>query len=427
MEEMSTTGVALPPHTRLGQCEICNQLGQGGGGISYLAYDTHLEREVVIKEHFPPSLCFRMPGTAEVQAVSAAAYERSQASFCREARILAGLNHPGIVKVYDIFQASGTAYMVMEYVEGERLSDWLPAHADDAGTVTLVLKRLLEGMAYLHAHDVLHRDIKPANIIIKSDAVPVLLDFGAAMLGTPATTITLVGTPGYAAPEQFQQHGRIGPWSDLYALAHSFLRLIPADLLRRYPRHLAASLHKAAEADWERRFLNAAAWLLCLESGKSRMVRKLAVAASGILLLAAGGVYVFVNQKLERATPPVSPAAQVVSSPAGIPLPPAKGSPATLTHGASYSVLPAGYMFVPRLPPEVPEEIEVNADASEEIRAAVQNFMDTAREIRRRWDQRGNLSPEEENRLVQELQYLQMENTRKYAEAVLAAEEEKNR
>ena len=94
-----------------------------------------------------------------VQHVSSVGYERSFAAFCREARILAGVNHPGVVKVHDIFQACGTAYMVMEYVEGARLTEWLPEHADDSASVTAVLNQLLEALGYLHAHDVLHRDI----------------------------------------------------------------------------------------------------------------------------------------------------------------------------------------------------------------------------------------------------------------------------
>lgn len=260
MPEPTQMEGSLPQGTLLGHCEIREVLGRGGGGISYLAYESHLEREVVIKEHFPPTLCFRAPGTSGVQPVSAEGYERSLAAFCREARILAGVNHPGVVRVHDIFQACGTAYMVMEYAEGERLTDWLPAHVAEPVAVTSVLQRLLEALDWLHAREVLHRDIKPSNIIIRPDGQPVLIDFGAAMLGTPPTTITLVGTPGYAAPEQFQQHGRVGPWSDLYALAHSFGKLLPVKALRRYPRGFVRALKRAGEDDIDRRYACAADW-----------------------------------------------------------------------------------------------------------------------------------------------------------------------
>lgn len=279
--------MSLPPNTRLGYYEIRKLLGQGGGGISYLAYDTHLEREIVIKEHFPPSLCYRLPGTAEVQVHDAATYERSLASFCREARILAGLKHPGVVKVHDIFQAAGTAYLVMEYVEGEQLSDWLPRHATEPEQVERVLEQLLRALEHLHCHEVLHRDIKPSNILIRQGEEPVILDFGAAMLGTPQTTITLIGTPGYAAPEQFEPHGHIGPWSDLYALAQSFLKGIHSYHLRRYPRSFVATLRKAAEQDWQKRPANAAEWRAQLRR-KPRNWWQFVVL---LLLVLAGGCY----------------------------------------------------------------------------------------------------------------------------------------
>ena len=288
MTASASNGSCLPARTLLGHCEIRRILGQGGGGTSYLAYDSHLEREVVIKEHFPPSLCYRAPGTAEVQAIQVEPYNRSLSAFCREARILAGLNHPGIVKVYDIFQAAGTAYMVMEYVDGARLTEWLPEHAGEVEHVTSVLENLLEALSYLHGNEVLHRDIKPSNIIIRTGNQPVLIDFGAAMLGTPPTTITLVGTPGYAAPEQFQQHGKVGAWSDLYALAHSFAKHIPAQSLRRYPRSFVEGLRKAAVQDWEQRTASAAEWNAQLQKRRSRWWIGLAGLVSGALLAIGG-------------------------------------------------------------------------------------------------------------------------------------------
>ena len=298
MTESAQLGVALPLGTLLGHCEVREVLGRGGGGISYRAYDAHLEREVVIKEHFPPTLCFRVPGEAMVQHVTSDGYERSIAAFCREARILAGVNHPGVVKVHDIFQACGTAYMVMEYVEGARLTEWLPEHADDSGSVMSVLNQLLEALGYLHSHDVLHRDIKPSNIIIREGKQAVLIDFGAAMLGTPPTTITLVGTPGYAAPEQFQQHGKVGPWSDLYALAHSFSKLIPPQRLRRYPRRFVSSLRKSEMQDWEQRTKSAAEWRMLLQKRSYCWLTVLIWIFAGGLLMCACYVLLHADNSL---------------------------------------------------------------------------------------------------------------------------------
>lgn len=257
---------ALPEKAVLGSCEIRAVLGQGGGGISYLAYDRALEREVVIKEHFPMGLCLRPEGSAAVEAPDEALYSRSLATFCREARILAGLNHPNVVKVHDIFEGSGTAYLVMEYVEGSTLKEWLPSHAGDISAVQRVLEQLLHTLHYLHGNSVLHRDIKPGNIIIREDGTPIIIDFGSAHLGSANHTVTPVGSPGYAAPEQFSPKGRVGAWSDLYALAQCFLHLLPTEQKKRYPRRFLKSLQKAAAPEATHRYRTATEWVEALRA-----------------------------------------------------------------------------------------------------------------------------------------------------------------
>ena len=261
-----TNSPALPEKTVLGSCEIRTLLGQGGGGISYLAYDRALEREVVIKEHFPMGLCMRAEGSAEVEPLDEILYPRSLSTFCREARILAGLNHPNVVKVHDIFEGSGTAYLVMEYVEGSTLKEWMPSHAGDVSAVQRVLEQLLHTLHYLHGNSVLHRDIKPGNIIIREDGIPIIIDFGSAHLGTANHTLTPVGSPGYAAPEQFSPGGRVGAWSDLYALAQCFIHLLPEEQKKRYPRRFLKSLQKAAAPEAAHRYRTATEWLEALRS-----------------------------------------------------------------------------------------------------------------------------------------------------------------
>ena len=155
----------LPPGTRLEKYELRKVLGQGGCGISYLAFDCQLEREVVLKEHFPLGLCRRSPGAAEVEATDETSYARSLQAFCREARILAGMRHAGIVAVHEIFAACGTAFLVMDYAEGENLRSWLARHPD-ARRIRTVLTNLLDALEYTHGSGVIHRDIKPDNIII---------------------------------------------------------------------------------------------------------------------------------------------------------------------------------------------------------------------------------------------------------------------
>lgn len=280
----------LPEKTALGSCEIRAVLGQGGGGISYLAYDRALEREVVIKEHFPMGLCLRSEGSAEVEPLDFPLYTRSLATFCREARILAGLNHPNVVKVHDIFEGSGTAYLVMEYAEGSTLKEWLPSHAADIPAVRRVLEKLLHTLHYLHGNSVLHRDIKPGNIIIREDGEPVIIDFGSAHLGTANHTLTPVGSPGYAAPEQFSPKGRVGAWSDLYALAQCFLHHLPTERKKNYPRRFLKALQRAAAPEAEHRFRTAEQWLAIIQQSPRHSILLITVAALllGSLLGGAG-------------------------------------------------------------------------------------------------------------------------------------------
>lgn len=292
----------LPPHTLLGSCELCCVLGRGGGGISYLAYDTVLQRSVVVKEHFPAGLCTRRKGCAEVEPLEES-YGQSLAIFCREARLLADLNHPNVVKVYDIFEASGTAYIIMDYVEGRTLANWLPVHAADFPSVRALLCRLLHTLDYLHHNNVLHRDVKPSNIIVRPDGEPMLLDFGAAHSGAVCRTLTAVGSPGYAAPEQFSPHGRCGPWSDLYGLAQSFLQLLPEDLRRRYPRSFMTPLLQAAQPEPEARPQSAAAWLGAMRHFPLRRFLKTAV---GVCAAAVFLALLVPALRPEPAAPPVS-------------------------------------------------------------------------------------------------------------------------
>ena len=313
---MSST---LPERTVLGSCEIRAVLGQGGGGISYLAYDRALERDVVIKEHFPMGLCLRQEGGANVLASDDEIYRRSLAVFCREARILAGLNHPNVVKVHDIYEASGTAYIVMEYVAGNTLREWMQKKASDVAAVTACLERLLRTLHYLHGNSVLHRDIKPSNIIIREDEQPILIDFGSAHLGTANHTLTPVGSPGYAAPEQFSPGGRVGAWSDLYALAQCIIHNIPQVHKKLYSRAFLKALQKAASAEIGQRFTTAEQWLACLcpAKGKGMGVPQVAgiVMASALL----GGLLFHTLHQLREEPAPVTP-----PHPAAQPEPPAR-------------------------------------------------------------------------------------------------------
>ncbi len=329
----SDTAAPLPSGTFLGDYEIEHVLGQGEFGIVYAAIDHRLHRRIALKEHFPKPLCRRYAGHSDVLPSSSQYtqdYEHSLRSFCKEARTLAQLDHPNIVHIHDIFQACETAYLVMSYVEGATLGDWLEAHAKDAEAVEQMLITLLQTLSYIHKKYVLHRDLKPSNIIITQEGQPVLVDFGAARDGLSKSTITLIGSPAYAPPEQFTEQGELGPWTDIFALGRSFS--IPLKkALHYYPSRLTESLRRATELDIQRRYASCQEWLATLQPSKSRTP---AIAMTTLLALTATGgaaFYFFSSSSSESATvqiPLAPPHLETVAVPiATIPAPDLAQSP----------------------------------------------------------------------------------------------------
>jgi len=223
---------SLRPGHELHWYRIEEVLGQGGFGITYLAYDANLEQHVAIKEYLPMELAVR-EGDFSVYPASRAhdtRYRWGLDRFLAEARTLARFKHPAIVRVNSVFEANNTAYMVMEYQLGMSLQ----AVLDRRGTlpenelVALVLP-LLDGLQVIHAEGFIHRDIKPSNIYIRRDGHPVLLDFGSARqaLGEETKTLTSVVSPGYAPFEQYySKSDRQGPWTDIYGLGATLYRAL---------------------------------------------------------------------------------------------------------------------------------------------------------------------------------------------------------
>ena len=228
--------LALPTGTRIGDFEFHRVLGHGGFGITYLGWNLALDIPVAIKEYLPADLATRESDWCVVPQSSQATadFQWGLDRFIDEARILARFQHPNIVRVHHFFQANSTAYIVMEYAEGETLSEFL----NRKGVLTeaelkAILHPLLDGLEVVHRADFLHRDIKPANIIIRAeDDSPVLLDFGAARLaiGAKSRSITSVVTPGYAPREQYSSRGNQGPWTDIYALGGVCYRALTAEV-----------------------------------------------------------------------------------------------------------------------------------------------------------------------------------------------------
>ena len=244
---------ALATGQRIEDYEIRYVLGEGGFGLTYLAHDMKLDKPVAIKEYLPADLAVRKGDNSVIPKSSGSESDFTWGlqRFLDEARMLARFDHKNIVRVHRFFQAHGTAYIVMEYVDGETLSSLLQREQTLSYQPLLsILNPLLSGLEIVHKGDVLHRDIKPGNIIIRDSGAPVLIDFGAARqaVGARSRSVTAIVTPGYAPIEQYSTRGRQGPWTDIYALGAICYRAMtgetPIDATERVRRDPLVPLSK---------------------------------------------------------------------------------------------------------------------------------------------------------------------------------------
>jgi serine/threonine protein kinase len=223
--------LALPSGGKIGRYDVLSVLGQGGFGITYRARDQQLGREVAIKEYLPALLAYRHDGVAILPRSSKAVddFTWGRERFVAEGRTLATLqNAPAIVKVFDFIEGNGTAYIVMELLQGETLDATLQRQGKlDAAAIDRILWPLLDGLEQVHATGFLHRDIKPANILINGAGQPTLIDFGASRAAFAGRTaaMTAIFTPGYAAAEQFTST-RQGAATDIYGLSATLYHAI---------------------------------------------------------------------------------------------------------------------------------------------------------------------------------------------------------
>lgn len=227
-------GDGLPPGTTLcnGQYTVDKYLNAGGFGITYLARDS-LGRRVVIKECFPNAICCRAGEAVRLRSQTFDVdFSRAVELFQKEARALAHLQHPNIVGVHQIFEANGTAYMALDFVEGTDLFDMID-YSPNALTPEAIRELaviLLQALSYVHRNGILHRDISPDNILLDTMGTPVLIDFGAARQGASQASRVLsrVHTvkDGYSPQEFYIAGSAQSRSSDLYALAATFVHLI---------------------------------------------------------------------------------------------------------------------------------------------------------------------------------------------------------
>ncbi|GAA0533474.1 serine/threonine protein kinase [Rhizomicrobium palustre] len=217
---------SLSPGAVVGEYRLERTLGGGGFGITYLAHDLKLDRQVAIKEYFPDRRVTRDPQGCVAPISDNAAllreFELGRETFLTEGRTLAKVDHPNTVRVITFLEDRNTAYLVMEYVEGLSLADYIEQQGVlNASQMLAILDPLSKGVKAVHDVGVLHCDIKPENILLRRDGSPVLIDFGAVRMITDSdhSLSATVVTPGYAAKELYSTSTQKGPYTDLYSLA----------------------------------------------------------------------------------------------------------------------------------------------------------------------------------------------------------------
>ena len=268
---------ALPQGHRLQEYELVRVLGFGGFGMTYLGFDHNLNKAVAIKEYLPSDIATRTGNNSVAPQASQFQddFEWGLERFLDEARTLARFDHRNIIKVYRFFEAHGTAYIVMEYAEGETLSAFIERKGTlKEAELRAILYPILDGLEVVHGADFLHRDIKPDNIIIRGeDSSPVLLDFGSARqaMGARSRSVTSIITPGYAPIEQYSSRGDQGPWTDIYALGgvcySALTGEVPDDATDRVRNDPLIPVADLCAGQASAGFLSAIDWALAVDEG----------------------------------------------------------------------------------------------------------------------------------------------------------------
>ena len=219
-----------------GKYKILKELGHGGFGITYLAEQTMLERKVAIKEFFMKDFCERNDATSRVTLGTESSREtvsRFREKFLKEARNIAKLDHSNIVRILDIFEENGTAYYVMDYIEGESLSEMVKRRGSiPEAEATCYVLQAADALSYIHERKMNHLDIKPANIMLNGKNEAVLIDFGLSKQydeeGQQTSTTPVGISEGYAPIEQYKKGGvgEFSPQTDIYALGATFFKLL---------------------------------------------------------------------------------------------------------------------------------------------------------------------------------------------------------
>ena len=219
-----------------GKYRILKVLGQGGFGITYLAIQVRLDRKVAIKEFFMKDFCERNETTSQVTLGTAGSREKVNScrkKFLKEAKHIALLNHPNIIRIIDVFDENSTSYYVMEYIEGGSLENKLGTTGLSMSDATRYILQVAETLKYIHKKNIAHLDIKPSNIMLNGNDEIVLIDFGVSkqydFLTGGQTSVSPAGySSGYAPLEQYDPNGvkEFSPKPDIYSLGATYFKLL---------------------------------------------------------------------------------------------------------------------------------------------------------------------------------------------------------
>ncbi|MCK5129154.1 MAG: PASTA domain-containing protein, partial [Clostridiales bacterium] len=231
-------------------------VGFGGFGVTYIGWDLLLQQRIAVKEYFPGDFATRIPGQTDVTAFDGEKgeqYDEGLKRFMTEAQSLAKFaGTPGIVDIFDTFFENKTAYIIMEYLEGQDLKTYLK---EKGGTIDFddamrIIAPVLGALKIVHKENLIHRDISPDNIFMTKDDEIKLIDFGAARYATTthSKSLSVILKPGYAPEEQYRSRGNQGPWSDVYAIGATLYRMltgiVPEEAMERNVKDTVKDLSK---------------------------------------------------------------------------------------------------------------------------------------------------------------------------------------
>jgi eukaryotic-like serine/threonine-protein kinase len=269
----------LPANTVLNGYTIVRQVSEGGFSLVYLAVDAN-KQMVAIKEYLPASLASRVEGelTPQVLPDKLSLYRLGLKSFFEEGRSLAQISHPSVVSVLNFFRQNETVYLVMNYLQGATLQDFIMAgrqikagKAFSESTIRSVFDEVLQGLRVVHQNKMLHLDIKPANLFVTDDDSAVLIDFGAAreVLNKDGNFTQPMYTPGFAAPEMYRRETQLGPWTDIYAIGACMYSMMigypPPEVVKRRDKDPVPGMLMRKASHYSDKLIEVVEWCMSLD------------------------------------------------------------------------------------------------------------------------------------------------------------------